>query len=117
MWNWTNWNRFREQVTEWIANLEARRIADELRINTLEIGNAKMSAELDALKAEFTSYKADVDSQVGTLLGAVKKLTDQIAAGRSDTAAITALTEEVKAARTALDATVNPPAPTPVPAA
>lgn len=69
-----------------------------------------MSAELDALKAEFTSYKADVDSQVGTLLGAVKKLTDQIASAPSDTAAITALTEEVKAAHSALDSTVNPPA-------
>ena len=108
MWNWNNWNQFRQRVTEWIVHLDAKSKTQQARID-------EMSAELDALKAEFTSYKADVDSQVGTLLGAVKKLTDQIASAPSDTAAITALTEEVKAAHTALDATVNPPAPAPTP--
>ena len=115
MWNWNNWNRFRQQVTEWVTHLEACRKTDEMRINFLGVRIEQMSQEADDLKTAFEAYKADVNAQVGALVAKVNQLQTQITTAPNDIAAMNSLTAEINAAKVALDATTAPPAPAPAP--
>ncbi len=115
MWNWNNWNRFRQQVTELVTHLEACRKTDEMRINFLDVRIEQMSQEADDLKTAFEAYKADVNAQVGALVAKVNQLQTQITTAPNDITAMNSLTAEINAAKVALDATTAPPAPAPAP--
>lgn len=67
-----------------------------------------MSAEMDALTAEWNSFKADVTAQGQSLLAKVKALTDQVTNAPNDTAAIDALKADIATSHAAFDALVNP---------
>ena len=69
-------------------------------LNRMEL---KMSAELDALKAEVSHAVDDIKAIVDKIVNVPA----------DDTAQIVALTAQLKAATDAADAVLNPPAPAP----
>ena len=111
-WDWNSWQQWASGWINWLVQDDQSMHA---RLSNLEQGQERMSAELDALRAAFEAYKTDVTVQLGNLLSSVKKLTDQITADSTDSAAIQALTAEISAAQSTLDSMINPPLPTPAP--
>ena len=124
MWN-SNWNKFRISVIEWITHLEGRRKEDELRISSLEMcvetlrqGNLKMSAELDALKVKVEAMESLLQSTADGLVSAntnIASLKAELGNPNPDAAAMVALTEEVAAKLSSVQAQLTTPTPQPTP--
>lgn len=101
--SWFSWLKMK------IGCIEQQECDHEDRIKTLERKLTAMSAEFDALKSAWESYKDDVSTKVAALSAAVTALTAQVAADSTDSESIKSLTAEVTAAQTALDSAANPP--------
>lgn len=102
----------RDQWTKgWIDWLVWNAAEQEKRLQALENRMIEMSANFDALQAEWTQFKADVSASAATLVSKCNALTQQVQNAPNDNAAIDQMTADMKTAHAQFDTLVNPPAP------